>query len=204
MINIKNIFTNTKGLRIQTMKFKESHRLFFLFLIGIVGGTFLFNILGEELAGKIGIYSEYIISDFKISSIETLSKKDFFLFCMRKYSVQSFFIIFLIALIKGKGICGILCIIKGINISFLVGAATIAYGKGGLLIYIMSIFPHYFLYVPLFIFSIYFGSNVRQLIDNKRLVTGICKGCVVEFGLIFGTALLEAYGNLPIVISMFT
>lgn len=204
MISIKNIFANAKGLRIQTMNFKESHRLFFMFLMGIIGGTLLFNMSGEALAGKIGIYSEYMINDFKISSIEKLNKKEFFLFCMTKYCYQSFFIIILIAILKGKSISRILCIIKGVNLSFLVGSATIAFGSGGLLIYIMSIFPHYFLYVPLFVFSIYFGNNIRELFNNRRSLNGICKGCIIQFGLIFGTAFFEAYGNLPIIISMFT
>lgn len=203
-MNIKNIFLPKKGFRVQTMNFSESHRLFFLFIIGIVGGTFLFNMLGKDLAGKIGIYSEYMISDFNMTTIESIKPMDFFMFCIRKYCYQSFIIILLITLLKSKSISGILCIVKGINISFLVGSATISFGVGGILIYIMSIFPHYFFYVPLFIWSIYLANIIREIFNHKRSAKGILKACIIEFAFILGTSLFEAYGNLPIMISMFT
>lgn len=203
-MNIKSIFLHTKGFKVQTMNFSESHRLFFLFIIGIVGGTFLFNMLGKDLAGKIGIYSEYMISDFKIATVKSINSMDFFLFCIRKYCYQSCLVILLITLLKSKSISGILCIVKGVNISFLVCSATISFGIGGLLIYIMSIFPHYFFYVPLFVWSIHLGSNIRDIFNHRRNAKGFLKACIIEFAFILGTSLFEAYGNLPIMISMFT
>lgn len=202
-INIKKFFINAKGLKVQTMNVKESHRLFFFFLIGIIGGTLIFNFIGENLAGRIGIYSEYMVSEFNISSLTAFDKWDFFLYCTKEYIYQATMVIGLIAILKSKLINSILCVLKGCNIAFLVSSATISFGTGGLIIYIVTIFPHYFIYVPLFIFTLYFGSNIKVALNRKKYISGILKGIVIELGLIGGTAFLEAYVNLPLIINVF-
>ena len=193
-----------KRFKIQTMNLNEGHRLFALYFIGIITGTFLLNMFGENYVNKIGIYGKYLASDDNILEYVGLDKGDFFTYCIRKYYVQIIIILLLNLSSKNKIINSVICFYKGFTMSILICVATISYGSGGIVLFLISIFPHYFLYVPMFIYTIYFGINIRQYIKNNSYISGICKGCVIESLFVVGTAFFEVYLNLPLLINVFT
>ena len=123
---------------IQAMNLYVGHRLFLYFLLGIVAGTFILNLLMGNIAHKIGIYSEYFSNGIKIYDIH-FDKTAFFIFCCKRY-VKEFLIIIIvnmtpIAIIFNRGYC----IYKGIIISMIISSLTLNYGAWGILLYVISI-----------------------------------------------------------------
>ena len=197
---IYNLF---KKIKAQTMNISEGHRLFAFYCIGIAIGTFIMNIFGRTYADEIGIYGQYITTDIQYVNYEEFDKGAFFIFCIRKYTMQFLFILFLNFFINHKLINGLLCAYKGILSSILICSATIVYGAGGILIFCISIFPHYFLYVPMFVYSMYLTINIKKDVKNKKIINKIIKGCIIEAFLIVGTSFLEVYINLGCVCALF-
>ena len=193
-----------KRLKVQTMNLSEGHRLFVLYYIGIIVGTLIINLLDGECVDKIGIYGNYLTRDVNIIEHSIIDKGEFFTYCIRKYYVQVFVVLILNLSSKNKIINSIICFYKGFVMSVLICAATISYGSGGIILFVISIFPHYLLYVPMFIYTLYFGMNIKEYVRNKNYISGICKGCIVESVLVVGTSFLEVYINLPLLINMFT
>lgn len=202
MASIRSLFTNIKGFKIQTMNISDVHRLFVLFLLGIVSGTMVINIFGTSYVEKICIYGDYLVNGYEHLRLIALEKWEFFTFCMRKYLLQVVVLVFLNLTSKARFFNGVICIYKGAIISVLICASTILYGSGGLLLYITSILPHYFIYVPLYIYSFYFAINFKKILNNKHILT-VLKGVGIEVGLVAGTSFLEAFVNLPMIINIF-
>lgn len=192
-----------KKFKIQTMNFSEGHRLFALYLLGIIIGTLLMNIFGKYSASKIGIYGKYLTNDTNNIKYEVLNKGMFFIYCIKKYFIQIVIILMLNCTSKQKIINGTLCMYKGFVMSVLICSATIVYGSGGIILFLISVFPHYLIYVPMFIYSIYFGLNIKKYIKNKNYISGILKCCIIEGVMIIGTSFFEVYLNVPLIISMF-
>lgn len=193
-----------KKIRIQAMNLSEGHRLFVLYFIGIIIGTFLINLFGGAYVDKIGIYGKYLANnDGGINSID-IDKGEFFSYCVKKYYVQVIAMLVLNCTSKQKIINGLICMYKGFGGSVLICASTISFGSGGIILYLISIFPHYLLYVPMFIYTLYFGMNLKQYFRNHNFISGIVKGCIVESILVVGTSFLEVYLNLPILVNVFS
>lgn len=191
-----------KRLRLQTMNLSEGHRLFILFFLGIIIGTLLINLFGRVYANNIGIYGNYLIDDENIWS--NIDKGAFFVYCSRKYFCQVIILVALNCTSKHKFINGIICLYKGFMISIIICTATISFGSGGIILFLLSVFPHYFIYVPMFVYTIYFGMNIRKYIKNHNYISGIFKGCLVESVFVVSTSFLEAYFNLPLIINVYT
>ena len=202
MASMESIFKKIKKHKIQAMNIGDGHRLFVLFIMGIVVGTILINVFFSQYVDNICIYGQYLTGCFdRVYSI-ALEKSKFFVFCFKKYLVQVLFILILNLSSKGKLFNGLVCVYKGGIIAVLICAATITYGSGGVLLFIASIFPHYFLYIPLYIYTFYFGMNLKNIFKDSKYVVTILKAVGIEGIFIAGTAFLEAYVNLPIIINI--
>ena len=192
-----------KKVKMQAMNLNEGHRLFVLYFIGIFIGTLVINLLGDSYSDKIGIYGKYIASDENVLKYLGVDNSDFFLYCVRKYCAQILIIVILNCSSKRKYINSAICLYKGILLSVLICVATISYGAGGLLVFLISIFPHYLLYVPMFLYTMYLAININRYIRNKKCIKWLLKGCIIECILVTGTSFFEAYINLPILINVF-
>ena len=202
-VGLKKFLGNIKGLKIQTMNVNEGHRLFLFFMIGIVFGTAVMNLFSGLCAEEICVYSNYFIDGFSELDSSKIDKGNFFFYCFRKYLIQMLVIILINCTSKGLLFDCLICMYKGIVISLLVCAMTISYGSGGIVVYLMSVFPHYVLYVPLFIYSLYFGISNRRK-NNKGYAGNVIRRIIITVGLAFGTAFFEAFINYPLIINMFT
>ena len=201
---LKSFPIGLKIFDIQAMNIKRNHRLFLVFFAGIIIGTLMMNFLAGKYAGQIGIYSEYFIDGINNPDAKNFDKWAFNLFCIKKYALEAVVLIALNCTGFGMFVNYGYCIYKGIAISILISSATLTYGTGGILLYLMSIFPHYFTYVPMVVFTLYFGIKIKENIKKKRVLVSVLKGLAIEAAFVVCTAFLEAYVNYPFVRSMFS
>ena len=190
-------------INIQAMTLSMRHRLFLFFIAGIIIGTMLLNLWLEGYAGAFGIYSEYFVNNINMYG-NMVDKMEFGVYCLRKYLIEGAIIIFFNITAFGKIFNCIYCMYKGIVIALLISSSTLTYGTGGLLLYIISIFPHYFIYVPFFIASIYVGIQVSEIVKEKKMKKFKIRAVICLILLAVGTAFLEAYVNYPILRATFS
>ena len=199
----KNLFEKLNVIKKQTKNLSEGYRLFFLFLCGMFLGTILINLFGANCCKNISIYGKFLADNNENIDLVMTEKSKYFAFCWKKYLFQALVVIAINLTSKGKMFNSLLCFYKGVVISILICAATISYGKGGLVIFLFSIFPHYLIYVPLFIYTIGYGMALKKVSRNKEKRFFAIKGLSLEFVLLIGTAFLEAYGNLVLLNNVF-
>ncbi len=187
---------NIKGINIQTMSPRVEHRLFLCFLGGVALGTVFTNVFGSRYAGDVNIYGKYL-SDNGIALGNHIDKFRYMLYCFGSY-MKEFGILFLFNLTPfSKVYNGVYLAYKGLVLGILVSAATFTYGAGGILLYLVSVFPHYIGYVPFVISSIYVSVKMAERIREKTKKVNVkALAIVVVLGLI--TSVLESYINYPI------
>lgn len=199
---IKRVKKGVPKLNIQAMNLKMNHRLFLCFIAGLVLGTFLLNLFLGGFAGKLGVYSEYFINGVDMYG-EKVEKFSFFLYCVKKYVCECIFILFFNITPIGKLFNKIYCGYKGVVTAVLISSTTLTYGAGGLFLYVISIFPHYLLYVPFFVASMYVGIQVADMVKEKKMGKFKLRAVILLVLLAVGTSFLEAYVNYSILRMVF-
>ncbi len=199
---IKRVKKGVPKLNIQAMNLKMNHRLFLCFIVGLVLGTFLLNLFLGGFAGKLGVYSEYFINGVDMYG-EKVEKFSFFLYCVKKYAGECILILFLNITPIGNLFNKIYCGYKGIVTAILISSTTLTYGAGGLFLYVISIFPHYLLYVPFFVASMYVGIQVADMMKEKKMGKFKLRAVILLVLLAVGTSFLEAYVNYSILRTVF-
>lgn len=183
---------------VQTMNISNKHRLFFCLVLGVVTGTLLMNFFGAK-SDDIRIYSSFYASSMEDINNGIIDKFDFFIYCLKKYFLE-ICIIFVIGYTAiWKSFFNLYCIYKGIVIGVLVSALTISYGTGGILLFMVSIFPHYITYVPCIILALYMAIKMRERKGTKVSFLPYAKVIGFTFALGLLTAMIEAYGNYPLI-----
>lgn len=183
---------------VQTMNISNKHRLFFCLVLGVVTGTLLMNFFGAK-SDDIRIYSSFYASSMEDINNGIIDKFDFFIYCLKKYFLE-ICIIFVIGYTAiWKSFFNLYCIYKGIVIGVLVSALTISYGTGGILLFMVSIFPHYITYVPCIILALYMAIKMRERKGTKASFLLYAKVIGFTFALGLLTAMIEAYGNYPLI-----
>ena len=193
---LNSLKQNVKRFNIQTMSPKEEHRLFLYFLCGVVLGTLMINIFGTSYEGNIDIYSSYLVGN-SLSNDAKIDTWNYMMYCFKSY-IGEFGIVFLFNLTPfGKVFNSLYLCVKGLTIGLLIAAATLAYGVGGLFLYIVSIFPHYIAYIPYVVCAIYVSIKLSERLKNKDKRLNL-KAILIVIVLALITSLLEAYANYPI------
>lgn len=200
---IRKIKKGIPQIDMQAMNLNMSHRLFLCFIGGIVLGTILLNFFLGRYAGELGVYSEYFVNGVNMYG-DNVNKSSFFIYCIKKYGYECLFIVFLNMTPLWKIFDYLYCMYKGIVMAMLISSATLAYGAGGICLYIISIFPHYILYVPLFVLEMYVSIQIAEKIKEKTKGSFKLRAIVILAGLIIGTSFLEAYLNYSIIRMVFS
>lgn len=192
------------------------YKYMILFFIGIIIGSLCMNIFCEYFYDKLGIYSSYFLENFKGISVDS-SKLLAYTF---KDLLKEIMLTLLLAFTSFGGIyLKLYCTYKGLTIGLLISASVLKYGFGGVLIYIISVFPHYITYGVLIIVLLKVGEfifeKMKSLRRNRCLGTGIGESIGVIFrdivfkrntlivlaaimGLVVITAFLQVYINTGI------
>lgn len=193
---LKSIKHNIKLIKEQAVHPKAEYRLFLWFIIGVLAGSLIINMFCRNYRGDINIYNSYIYGHSNTIN-ENINKWSYMLYCMGNY-IKEFMIILLLNFTPfGNVFNRVFLCIKGILIGILVSANTLTYGAGGILLYIVSIFPHYIVYVPFVISSIYVSIKMSERVKEKDKKISI-KAIFIVFILAFLTSVLEAFANYSI------
>lgn len=195
----------------RTWNLKKRYWLILCFLAGIVAGTIFVNLFCVGEYNKFGIYGQYFVNKFENASIE---KDKLFLYSLWNRSKEILLLILFAFTSFGAVLPEMFLVYKGITISTLIGVYVIQYGLGGLLIFLLGIFPHYITYTIMIVFLVLFSrelyedfKNVRYknqnfLLDKRKIITYLkCIFVIIALNMI--TSYLETFINLKIVKNIF-
>ncbi|MFQ9934042.1 MAG: stage II sporulation protein M [Lachnospiraceae bacterium] len=200
-VSVKNIYENYR------------------FLCGslFAAGTFCMNIFCDYFYDKLGIYSSYFMETYKNIDVDSKS--------LLVYAIKNMFAeVMIVMVISFTSVGGIFlnlyCAYKGAVIALLISSSVLKYGFGGVVIYLLSIMPHYITYGVLLAIIITTGFYVwekmklfrksrcmgesflysiklfiRELVGEKKIPLFLL--CVIL--LIVITAFLEVYVNSAII-----
>lgn len=202
--------------RIMTISLSEylKKRLFlFTFLFGLVAGTFVINTMSSEYYQRINVTQDHymeMISDVVVDRGDILKNG------IAEYYKEFVIILVLNCFFFGKVYNALYLFVKGAGMGVVISSYVMKYGVKGLLIYIISIFPQYILYVPAVILTICAGISMRHVIVEKssrntlldikdisainiiRLLRKFTVYMIILFGFALFISLVEAYVNIPL------
>ncbi len=195
----------------------ENYRFLLWFFVGLAAGTFCMNIFCDYFYDKLGIYSSYFMETYKNIDVDSKS--------LLVYAIKNMFVeVMIVMVISFTSVGGIFlnlyCAYKGAVIALLISSSVLKYGFGGVVIYLLSIMPHYITYGVLLVIIITTGFYVwekmklfrksrcmgesflysiklfiRELVGEKKIPLFLL--CVIL--LIVITAFLEVYVNSAII-----
>lgn len=195
----------------------ENYRFLLWFFVGLAAGTFCMNIFCDYFYDKLGIYSSYFMETYKNIDVDSKS--------LLVYAIKNMFAeVMIVMVISFTSVGGIFlnlyCAYKGAVIALLISSSVLKYGFGGVVIYLLSIMPHYITYGVLLAIIITTGFYVwekmklfrksrcmgesflysiklfiRELVGEKKIPLFLL--CVIL--LIVITAFLEVYVNSAII-----
>lgn len=195
----------------------RERRLSAFFFLGVAVGSMLMNLFSEYFSDRLNLYSTYFLNSCKNIQVESI---ELFSYRVRDLFMEVFAVLFFSAALFGKKFVYMYVIYKGVAISLLISQAVIKYGIGGILIYLITIFPHYITYGIMVVMLVKFGcyaagegiefrkrkyqgmgyfENIRVLINEFKGEKNLVKIMVLFIMLIFATAFLESYVSIGIV-----
>ena len=206
-----------KTIELGTVReFYGKYRFLVWFFLGIILGTFCMNIFCEYFYDKLGIYTTYFMETY--ANIE-IDKKSLFWYALRDYGLEVILIFLLSPTSAGSIFLNLFCGYKGIVIALLISSSVLKYGAGGVLIYVISIFPHYITYGIMLWIMLSFGKLINEKVkifrksrclgggvieSIKIFISEITEGRKVLLGIVWVlvlmvlTAFLEVYVNMII------
>ena len=202
--------------RIMTISLSEYFKKrFFLavFIFGLVAGTFVINTMNKGYYDKIHVTQDHYI---KMISDVVIDKSDIFKNGIMEYYKELVIILVLNCFFFGKAYNALYLFFKGAGVGVVLSSYVMKYGVKGLMVYIVSIFPHYILYIPAIILTICAGISMRRVVventgknikyDIKdisvtnimRLLRKFVMYLVILLGFAVLISLVEAYINIPL------
>lgn len=163
------------------------YRFLIWFFLGIILGTFCMNFFCDYFYDKLGIYSSYFMETYGNIVVD---KKSLFWYALRDYGLEILLIFILAPTSVGSVFLNVFCGYKGTVIAFLISSSVLKYGAGGVLIYALSIFPHYITYGIMIWLLLCFGNLINE--NMKLFRRNRCMGgSIGESIKIFGRELTE-------------
>jgi uncharacterized membrane protein SpoIIM required for sporulation len=203
-----------KGITyISASKTEDRKELYFLlcFLGGLMAGTFFVNFFCGNGYDKLGVYSAYFIDKFQNFDVKT---KELFLYSFWNRNKE----ILLVCLVSitSLGCVTAECYLayQGFCIGILVSLYVLRYGVGGILLYLIAIFPHYISYTFLVLLLAGFSKEIykgvweyrkkrlngekEKLFADKRIGFSVVKCLFWLLMLNVITSYLETFVNLKL------
>ncbi len=141
--------------------FTKNDILIIIFFIGLIVGTIFANIFRTLYINEINIVNDYFSNKLVNMDIEYGSLLKYILFSRIKY----FIILWLFSItILGLPVIFIYLIYSGFLVGFIISISTMKYGIMGILLFIVYLFPHGIIYIPVIAISIQ-----RAFIMCKRM-----------------------------------
>lgn len=174
----------------KTARSLQNRKLLGSFLGGIILGTLLLNLFYGNAGVENGLYSEYFVYKFQNTMIKT---KDLFYFSFCNHAKEILFLVLLSLTSFGIVTSELYLAYKGIGCAVLVSAYVLQYGIGGVLLYLLSVFPQVLPYTFFVILLAEFGKELyRGGIRPLKLLQ--CLFVLIILGLV--TTCFETFFNL--------
>lgn len=146
------------------------------FVIGIIGA----NIMDKEHLNEFQVLNTYFIEKFKYIHINSL---DLF-WHIFEIRIPILLLLLLFAITDWGTLVGTLFLMwQGFAAGFLMAVAIISYGGKGILLMGTAAFPHYFIYVLIYVYYIYLVDFLRK---RMRLEQGRFRKNIKKIALCFG------------------
>lgn len=140
-------------------------KLLIIFIMGIVAGTLFINIFCSGGYDKFGIYSKYFIDIFHDFDVE---KRELFLYSFWNRTKEILLLLVLSCTSLGSIAAEVFLAYKGLTVGILISVYVVQYGIGGLLLYGMSVFPHYITYVLMVMLMVSFSKEIYNCLKKYR------------------------------------
>lgn len=141
------------------------YRFLIWFFAGVLFGTFCMNVFCGYFYDRLGIYSSYFIETYKNINVDY---KNLFLYAFKDILLEMLMVIAVSFTSAGGIFLNLYCAYKGFTIALLVASSVLKYGIGGVLIYVISIFPHYITYGILVLIIVYTGFYLWEKMKHFR------------------------------------
>ena len=193
--------------KIKMLNVDKNVTFLLLFIFGVVVGSIFVNFLSKGQLNELSILNHYFMDKYvniNLNKIDLLK----YIFYKR---IKTLIIIWIIGLtFLGLPTIIIIIIFLGISFGFMISIGTITYGFKGILLNLSFLFPHYVIYVPLFVFIInkifkissylYFKKSQKRFYTNKKQVfVDYTITLLVCMFIIFFGSLIETFLNPDIV-----
>lgn len=178
----------------------KSKYLLYSFFFGIIIGTLFFNLFMPDYFDEIGIFGNYFVDKFNALEID---KSELFTYAFFS-RIKEMILILIFSFTIINFVYNILyCLFLGFSTGLFISSLTISSGLKGVWYYVVSISPHYLIYVLLIIFTLSKSIQINHHIykknnykDNSLKVMdgkGIILNILLIFSIIFIMCIVEAY-----------
>ena len=127
---------------------KELYRIYMnLFCVGLILGVFLLNVGRKIFLDYAGVLDEYTLYNMKNMVVD---HNDLFWYVLQKRMLVVLFLLIVSTTYLGLVVCRGVIIWFGCSAGVFLAALAVRYGIKGVVLAIVSVFPHYLLYIPVF------------------------------------------------------
>lgn len=135
------------------------------FVIGII----VANIMEKKHLSEFGIWNTYFIEKFKYTHIDSM---EIFLYIFEIRMPAILLLVLLIVTEWGTIAAALFLAWQGFAAGFLMAVAIIGYGLKGILLIATAAFPHYFIYIAIYIVYIYLADFLKGKIQFRSYRNG--------------------------------
>ncbi len=182
------------------------------FFAGIIAGTLLLNFFIQGDYKQLGIYSNYFMEQLENVDV---TKRELFLFSFGNRSKEILCLVFFSVTSLGRILPALYLIYKGMTVGILISTYVLQYQIGGIMLFLLSVFPHYITYIIMVLLLFSFSRELYETAKNfrgqntgedgrnllafiKKKIPGYLKCLFLLFLLNAVTSYLEVFVNLNI------
>ncbi len=143
----------------------ENVRFLFLFFAGILIGSVFANFFCAGGEDKTGIFGKYFLEQYKSVSVDN---KELFLYSFWNRLKELTVVLLLCMTSMGMLVPELYLAYQGLVVGILISLYVVQYGAGGVLLYLMSIFPHYLTYGIFVILLAGCGKELYERMSARR------------------------------------
>lgn len=174
-----------------------------IFLAGLLAGILIMNFGKGALLENTGLLDEYVLYRMKYMTVDS---RALFVYVFGKRLITAGGLAVLATTYLGLFVVCATCGWYGVLLGMFSSVAIIRYGLKGILFVVVSLFPHYLLFVPALIFlmawceqicrDIYFrrGSHSEEISRNQKVPEKLLRLVIILATVILG-CVLESYVN---------
>lgn len=175
--------------------------LLLCFIIAVIVGTVFANVFRPFYADQY-----YLFNPDYIKTLKEIDINGFQVFQMALIKhLKEFLLLWVLCItILGTPYIIIKSCTKGFCVGFIIATATMGYGFKGILLFLVYLFPHYLILIPLYVITFTKGAQMCSKINQKtEVVAGSRRGIIMRYVPIFFivlcliviASLLEGYVN---------